>query len=82
MHNVPAFTSGGDGQLPGTPVPLPQNNDGFPDLASPDGGIPPTFDQPFVPQDLWQMPMAFDWDWEGAMNQMAWDQDGSGMPPM
>ena len=22
-----------------------------------------TFQQPFVPQDLWQMPMTFEWDW-------------------
>jgi hypothetical protein len=22
-----------------------------------------SFQQPFVPQDLWQMPMTFEWDW-------------------
>jgi hypothetical protein len=22
-----------------------------------------TFQQPFVPQDLWQMPMTLEWDW-------------------
>lgn len=25
----------------------------------------PDFQQPFVPQDLWQMPMTFEWDWAG-----------------
>lgn len=24
-----------------------------------------TFAQPFVPQDLWQMPMTLEWDWAG-----------------
>lgn len=23
------------------------------------------FNQPFVPQDLWQMPMTLEWDWAG-----------------
>ena len=23
----------------------------------------PPFQQPFVPQDLWQMPMTLEWDW-------------------
>jgi hypothetical protein len=23
------------------------------------------FSQPFVPQDLWQMPMSLEWDWAG-----------------
>ena len=26
-----------------------------------------SFQQPFVPQDLWSMPMTFEWDW-GAMD--------------
>ena len=43
-----------------------------PDLAN--GQIPSTgmsplnmgaFQQPFLPQDLWQMPMTFEWDWAG-----------------
>lgn len=37
---------------------------GFPDQsfssASPNMG---SFQQPFVPQDLWQMPMTIEWDW-------------------
>lgn len=24
-----------------------------------------SFEQPFIPQDLWQMPMTFEWDWTG-----------------
>ncbi|KAJ5156090.1 hypothetical protein N7492_008893 [Penicillium capsulatum] len=39
-------------------------NAGFPDQssfpASPSMGA---FQQPFVPQDLWQMPMTIEWDW-------------------
>ncbi|RMY14780.1 hypothetical protein D0868_01258 [Hortaea werneckii] len=27
------------------------------------GGIGGSFQQPFVPQDLWQMPMTLEWDW-------------------
>ena len=26
-----------------------------------------SFQQPFVPQDLWQMPMTLEWDWSEAM---------------
>lgn len=32
-----------------------------------------TFDQPFVPQDLWQMPMTFEWDWADVTGQLPWD---------
>jgi len=45
-----------------------------------------TFQQPFVPQDLWQMPMTLEWDWAdvgmGAIpfqfdeTQMGQNQDG------
>jgi hypothetical protein len=27
--------------------------------------LPLDFSQPFVPQDLWQMPMTLKWDWAG-----------------
>ncbi|KAI6890118.1 hypothetical protein KC325_g108 [Hortaea werneckii] len=27
------------------------------------GGVGGSFQQPFVPQDLWQMPMTLEWDW-------------------
>ena len=29
---------------------------------------PGSFQQPFVPQDLWQMPMTFEWDWADMTN--------------
>ncbi|KAI5804500.1 fungal-specific transcription factor domain-containing protein [Geopyxis carbonaria] len=34
-----------------------------------------SFEQPFVPQDLWQMPMTFEWDWAdvNGNGQMPWD---------
>ena len=37
-----------------------------------------SFQQPFVPQDLWQMPMTLEWDWADMMNnnQMA-NMDGN-----
>ena len=31
------------------------------------------FQQPFVPQDLWSMPMTFEWDWQDIFNQMPLD---------
>lgn len=34
------------------------------DIASMTNGN--TFNQPFVPQDLWQMPMTLEWDWSDA----------------
>ena len=36
---------------------------------------PGSFQQPFVPQDLWQMPMTFEWDWQDMTNS------GSGYMP-
>ena len=49
-HN---YYASSDGQIyppSDRPSPLSFNNMG-------------SFDQPFVPQDLWQMPMALEWDW-------------------
>jgi hypothetical protein len=32
------------------------------------------FEQPFLPQDLWQMPMTFEWDWADVSGQIPpWD---------
>lgn len=31
--------------------------------TSPNMGMAGSFQQPFVPQDLWQMPMTLEWDW-------------------
>lgn len=48
---------------------------------------PGSFQQPFVPQDLWQMPMTFEWDWADMTNTgfpSYEHQDGpnAGMPGM
>lgn len=53
-----AMAANGLGQSGGftTGPPFPGNNYGAPmDI--------PSFQQPFVPQDLWQMPMTLEWDW-------------------
>jgi len=31
-------------------------------------GMNGSFQQPFVPQDLWQMPMTLEWDWADMLN--------------
>jgi hypothetical protein len=44
---------------------------GFPDQQTfADAGTTPmtSFQQPFVPQDLWQMPMTIEWDWADMSN--------------
>lgn len=49
--NGGTFTDFGDMQgFPNGGIPSPLNNMG-------------SFQQPFVPQDLWQMPMTLEWDW-------------------
>ncbi|KAF7718426.1 Fungal Zn(2)-Cys(6) binuclear cluster domain-containing protein [Penicillium ucsense] len=70
----------------------------FPDMLSPGqmGGMPfpdqslrpmspnaGPFQQPFVPQDLWQMPMTIEWDWaDMSMNFPIFEGSGAtGMPP-
>lgn len=35
----------------------------YPDFGNGDGMMGGSFQQPFVPQDLWQMPMTLEWDW-------------------
>lgn len=32
-----------------------------------------SFQQPFVPQDLWQMPMTFEWDWAAEFGQQGYN---------
>lgn len=49
-HNQYASSDGQTYQPSDGPSPLSFNNMG-------------SFDQPFVPQDLWQMPMTLEWDW-------------------
>jgi len=38
-----------------------------------------SFQQPFVPQDLWQMPMTLEWDWAD-MTAGGYNMDGTGEP--
>lgn len=64
--------------LPGDIHTMPGMGQDFPDMLSPNhlanAGFPDqpsfpaspsigAFQQPFVPQDLWQMPMTIEWDW-------------------
>ena len=48
FSDMQSFASG----MESTPTPTPSSFD------------PNTFQQPFVPQDLWQMPMTLEWDWQ------------------
>ena len=54
----------------------------FADMGVPEMGMSESFQQPFVPQDLWQMPMTLEWDWAdvGAMSGIVFD-DGMGLRP-
>lgn len=55
---------------------------GFPDQSAfPGTGASPIspFQQPFVPQDLWQMPMTIEWDWADMSNNFP--VFGAGMGP-
>ena len=69
---------------------LNQNNmggiGGFPDQQLFTAGNTPmsSFQQPFVPQDLWQMPMTIEWDWaDMSSNFPVFDtgMDSNGPPP-
>ena len=44
-------------------------------------GSPPlyvgSFQQPFVPQDLWQMPMTLEWDWADIVGNGGVNGDGT-----
>ncbi|KAJ5492608.1 hypothetical protein N7539_001354 [Penicillium diatomitis] len=77
---------------------MPGLSQEFPDMLSPGqmGGMPfpdqsfrpmspnaGSFQQPFVPQDLWQMPMTIEWDWaDMSMNFPMFEGSGAtGMPP-
>jgi len=61
------------------------SNDSLPPQASPSGqgnmgsiqtegdplNLGAAFQHPFVPQDLWQMPMTLEWDWAGMTNEFS-----------
>lgn len=55
---------------------------GFPDQASfSTGANMQPFQQPFVPQDLWQMPMTIEWDWADMSTNFPIFEAGSNGPP-
>lgn len=80
MAAGPAGLSGYDPNYNDVMTP-PEGFNGFPDQ---EGGSNPSplnlgaFQQPFVPQDLWQMPMTLEWDWADMTNGglSAYDQAG------
>jgi hypothetical protein len=39
-----------------------------------------SFQHPFVPQDLWQMPMTLEWDWAGMTDYSSAFDDGGTIP--
>lgn len=48
------------------PATFPQDNfdmQGYGAMGQMNSEIAGSFQQPFVPQDLWQMPMTLEWDW-------------------
>ena len=87
--------------LPSNVHAMPGLSQDFPDMLSPDhlgnvgfGSQPPfgpaspnmgSFQQPFVPQDLWQMPMTIEWDWaDMSSNFPVFEAGGgpNGQPPL
>ncbi|KAJ5628921.1 hypothetical protein N7490_011149 [Penicillium lividum] len=80
----------------GIPNPMAGYGQGFSDMLSPGlengpfGDQAPftspnvaPFQQPFVPQDLWQMPMTLEWDWADMSSNFPVFEagDGNGPPP-
>ena len=69
MQNVPPAPGNmfgqPDGRFPQQPSFSQDNNfdmQGY-GLGQMGGDMGGSFQQPFVPQDLWQMPMTLEWDW-------------------
>lgn len=61
-HDSGAYSSAVTSTYPGDPLAGVDMSNAFgtsPDLTNATG----SFQQPFVPQDLWQMPMTLEWDW-------------------
>lgn len=90
-------TTGMSSDLPSNINTMPGLQQDFPNMLSPDhmanAGFPdqnsfpaspnlPSFQQPFVPQDLWQMPMTIEWDWADlSTNFPVFESGGAGQPP-
>lgn len=95
-HSMPP-TTGMSSDLPSNINTMPGLQQDFPNILSPDHmantGFPdqnsfpaspnlPSFQQPFVPQDLWQMPMTIEWDWADlSTNFPVFESGGAGQPP-
>lgn len=91
--SIPSNTGLPNG-LPSNVHSMPSLGQEFPDMLSPDqfGNVPfsdqgsydaspniGSFRQPFVPQDLWQMPMTIEWDWaDMSTNFPAFESGGVG----
>ena len=57
------------------------NDMGIPNFNDPSGGnmgLAGSFQQPFVPQDLWQMPMTLEWDWAEGLGLGSLTPGGTG----
>ena len=80
----PAAAANGGGGGAGAGVPFPDMSR-YLSGADPHSPInPQSFQQPFVPPDLWQMPMTLEWDWAdltgGGMGDGAGAGAGAGGP--
>lgn len=63
QSNMATGANGGGGGGPGAGLPFPDMSQ-YLSGADPHSPInPQSFQQPFVPPDLWQMPMRLEWDW-------------------
>ena len=72
MASGPPSMPGYDPNYNGIMTP-PEGFNGFPEGQEPSSNMPSplnlgAFQQPFVPQDLWQMPMTLEWDWADMTN--------------
>ncbi|KAJ5684304.1 transcriptional regulator family: Fungal Specific TF [Penicillium maclennaniae] len=90
-------TTGISSDLPSNINSVPGLQQDFPGMLSPDqmanpgfhdqGSFPASpnfasFQQPFVPQDLWQMPMTIEWDWaDMSANFPVFEAGSAGQPP-
>ena len=79
IHSMPGLQQ----DFPGMVGPDQMANPGFHDQGSfPASPNIPSFQQPFVPQDLWQMPMTIEWDWaDMSTNFPVFEAGSAGQPP-
>lgn len=63
LHGMPEFNPDFQNILSPNSLDLSGFPDQTPYSSSGAGTAGLSFQQPFVPQDLWQMPMTLEWDW-------------------